>query len=75
MDNRGNKRENLIRAVIQYIQIAIAIIVVVLMIVIVLSEVDNANETKSYDISTETTLPTVRQTLSTNYGLVETMTT
>ena len=75
MDNRGNKRENLIRAVIQYIQIAIAIIVVVLMIVIVLSEVDNANETKSYDISTETTLPTVRQTLPTNYDLVETMTT
>ena len=75
MDNRGNKRENLIRAVTQYIQIAIAIIVVVLMIVIVLSEVDNANETKSYDISTETTLPTVRQTLPTNYDLVETMTT
>lgn len=75
MDNRGNKRDNLIRAVIQYIQIATAIIVVVLMIVIVLSEVDNANETKSYDISTETTLPTVRQTLSTNYDLVETATT
>ena len=75
MGNRDNKRENLIRAVIQYIQIAIAIIVVVLMIVIVLSEVDNANETKSYDISTETTLPTVRQTLSTKNDLVETATT
>ena len=43
MGNRDNKRENLIRAVIQYIQIAIAIIVVVLMVVIVLSEVDIAN--------------------------------
>lgn len=75
MGNRDNQRENMIRAVIQYIQIAIAIIVVVLMIVIVLSEVDNANEHKSYDISTETTLPVVRQTLSTNYDLVKTMTT
>lgn len=75
MGNRDNKRENLIRAVIQYIQIAIAIIVVVLMVVIVLSEVDNANETKSYDISTETTLPTVHHTLSTKNDLVETMAT
>ena len=75
MGNRDNKRENLIRAVIQYIQIAIAIIVVVLMVVIVLSEVDNANETKSYDISTETTLPTVHHTLSTKNDLVETATT
>ena len=75
MGNRDNKRENLIRAVTQFLQIATTIIVVVLMVVIVLSEVDNANETKSYDISTETTLPTVRQTLPTNYDLVEMATT
>lgn len=75
MGNKDNEREQIIRAVTQFLQIATAIIVVVLMIVIVLSEVDNANETKSYDISTETTLPTVRQTISTNCDLVETATT
>ena len=75
MNNKDDEREQIIRAVTQFLQIATAIIVVVLMIVIVLSEVDNANETKSYDINTETILPVVRHTIPMNYDLVETATT
>lgn len=75
MKNKDNKREQLIRAVIQYIQIAVAVIIVVLMVVIVLSEVDNASEQRSYDIRTETTLPITRRTVSCDYELIEIATT